>query len=152
MVCPFCLHKKTNVYNSRQGARLNATWRRRQCPACGEQFTTHESADPGSILTVQEGNALTPFSHTTLLLSILKACDHRQDQDEAVPYVCETIEQKLYSLHFATKQKTISKQNIIQTAAEVLKRYDPVAYVKYIGRFQSQLDAPSIRRALRRKK
>jgi transcriptional repressor NrdR len=152
MVCPFCLNKKTNVYNSRQGARLNSTWRRRQCPACGEQFTTYESAEPGSILTIRVGHSLTPFSHIKLLLSILKACDHRQDQDESVPYVCDTIEQKLYKLHFSIKEKTISTYDIVHTAAGVLKQYDPVAYVKYIGRYDAGVDASSIRRALRRKK
>jgi transcriptional repressor NrdR len=152
MVCPFCLHKKTNVYNSRRGSRLNITWRRRQCPACGGQFTTYESAEPGSILTVKEGQELSPFSHNALLLSILKACDHREDQDESVPYLSATIEQKLYKLHFSIKDKTITKHDIVQTAADVLKHYDPVAYVKYIGQYQMHIDAPSIRRALRRKK
>jgi transcriptional repressor NrdR len=155
MICPFCLHKKTNVYNSRQGSKLNAVWRRRQCGACGGQFTTYESAEPGSILTVREGDGgrtLTPFSHTNLLLSLLKACDHRADLDDSVPYLCDTIEQQLYKLHFSIKEKTITKQNIVRTTADVLKRYDPVAYVKYAGRYQAQMDAPAIRRALRRKK
>lgn len=152
MVCPFCLHRKTSVYNSRKGSRLNVTWRRRQCEACGGQFTTYESAEPGSILTIRDGRSLEQFSHSTLLLSLLKACDHRKDLDESVPYVCETIEQKLYALLPAREQKTITKQEIVGITADVLKNYDPVAYVKYSGLHQSQLDAPSIRRALKRKK
>lgn len=152
MVCPFCLHEKTKVYNSRQGTRLNVTWRRRQCEACGSQFTTYESAEPSSILMVRDNKLLLPFSHSNLLLSLLRACDHRDDQDESVPYICGTIEQKLYKLQFGIKEKTVAKADIIATAANVLKNYDPIAYVKYIGRYQSELDAPTIRRALRRKK
>lgn len=151
MVCPFCLHKKTNVYNSRKGSRLNVTWRRRQCSACRGQFTTYESAEPGSILTVRDGRSLIPFSHSALLITLLRACDHRQDLDEAVPYLCETIEQKLYTLLPNRNEKTITKNDIIQTTTEVLKNYDPIAYVKYMGTYQHQLDAPTLRRALRRK-
>jgi transcriptional repressor NrdR len=152
MVCPFCLHEKTKVYNSRRGSRLNVTWRRRQCEACGGQFTTYESAEPGSILMVRQDRTLVPFSHSDLLLSLLRACDHRQDLDESVPYLCGTIEQKLYKLQFAVKEKSVAKSDIVAAAAAALKNYDPVAYVKYIGRYQAQLDAPTIRRALKRKK
>ena len=129
MVCPFCLHKKTQVYNSRRGARLNVTWRRRQCSACGGQFTTYESADPGSILMLRDKESLQPFSHTNLLLSLLRACDHRNDLDESAPYLCSTIEQKLFKLQFSVKEKTVTKNDIVASTANLLKNYYPVAYV-----------------------
>jgi transcriptional repressor NrdR len=150
MVCPFCLHKKTSVYNSRHGSKLNVMWRRRRCDACGKQFTTYESADPASILRVTEGTKHKTFSHTKLLLSILKAADHRDDLDEAVPYLCDTAEQKLYRLN-STQNGEITTSDIITVTAETLKHFDPVAYVKYIGMYQKALDAPTLRRALRRK-
>jgi transcriptional regulator NrdR family protein len=101
---------------------------------------------------VRENKALLPFSHSGLTISLLRACDHREDLDESVPYLCGTIEQKLYKLQFSIKEKTVTKADIVAASASVLKNYDPVAYVKYVGRYQAQLDAPTIRRALKRKK
>ena len=152
MVCPFCLHTKTNVYNSRRGTRLNETWRRRQCGACGGQFTTYERAEPGSILTVTQGRTPVPFSHHKLLLSVLRACDHRPDTDEAVPYLCQTIEQKLYAQAASASVKTITTDDITATTLATLQPYDPVAYVTYAGRHSASLDATAIRRALKRNK
>lgn len=152
MVCPFCLHTKTHVYNSRRGTRLNETWRRRQCTACGGQFTTYERAEPGSILTITHGKTPVPFSHHKLLLSLLRACDHRKDTDEAVPYLCQTIEQKLYTQAASASTKTVTPSDIVTITLATLKAYDPVAYVAYAGRHSPMLDATAIRRALKRGK
>ena len=150
MVCPFCLHKKTDVYNSRQGAKLNTIWRRRRCPECGAQFTTHETADPASILTVQDGRHIVQFSHTKLLMALTKVCDHRTDTDESVPYIAETIEQKLYRQVAKSKQRVVSPAEIVGVTSATLQAYDPVAYVKYAGQ-HTQLNAQTIRKALKRK-
>ena len=150
MVCPFCLHKRTDVFNSRKGSRLNVTWRRRRCPECGAQFTTYEGADPGSIISVKDGKEVVPFSHTKLLIELLKVCDHQTDVDESVPYIAATIEQKLYRKIAEAKSPAVNTPLITATVAETLQHYDPVAYVKYIGRHQKDLSAAEIRRALKR--
>ncbi|HKX73719.1 MAG TPA: hypothetical protein VJM32_06905 [Candidatus Saccharimonadales bacterium] len=149
MVCPFCLHKKTDVFNSRAGARLNQIWRRRRCPECGAQFTTYESADPGSILTVQDGKKLIPFSHSRLLLELLQVCDHRQDLDDAVPYLAHTIEQKLFKAAGTAQNLALTKAQLVETISETLQHYDSVAYVKYIGRHQKNLSSAALRKALK---
>lgn len=151
MVCPFCLHKKTEVFNSRGGARLNQIWRRRRCTACGAQFTTYESADPGSILTVKDGKRLAPFSHSRLLLDLLRVCDHRDDLDESVPYLAATIEQKLFKAAGEALKLALDKTQIVETVSETLQAYDSVAYVKYIGRHQKNLSGAALRRALKRR-
>lgn len=144
MVCPFCLHKKTEVFNSRGGTRLNTVWRRRRCMACGGQFTTYESADPNSLLVVKDKTGLSQFSHNRLLLALLKCCDHRKDLDDSVPYLAATIEQKLIKLAATTKSPSISKDELQKAVADTLKAYDPIAYVKYIGQH------PALSSALRR--
>lgn len=149
MVCPFCFHKKTDVVNSRKGSKLNVTWRRRRCSACGAQFTTYESADPGSILSIKDGKSLKPFSHTKLLLELLQVCDHRDDLDESVPYLAETIEQKLYHSAKESSSLAITTADLISATLETLQRYDAVAYVKYIGRHQKNVNATALRKALK---
>lgn len=150
MVCPFCFHTKTTVYNSRGGDKLNITWRRRRCPKCSAQFTTYESTDPGAILTVKNGSTITPFSHTKMFIELLQVCAHRTDLNSSIPYLAATIEQKLYRL--AADKKFISKTLILETTLQTLKNYDPVAYVSYLGRHQKHLTPQQIRAALKRKK
>ena len=87
MICPFCLHAKTEVFNSRGGTRLNTVWRRRRCTSCSGQFTTYESADPGSLLVVKDKKSLIAFSHNRLQLTLLRCCEHRNDIDDSVPYL-----------------------------------------------------------------
>ena len=147
MVCPFCLHKKTNVYNSRSTARLNATWRRRRCDDCGREFTTRESADPASILRVGTAKHAVPYSPAKLTVSMLRACDHRTDHGEAVYWLNDTIEQKLYRLA-ASAGNTVSKKQIINTTLAVLKNFDAAAYVKYLAYYSPQLDARTLKKRL----
>lgn len=42
MRCPFCGHADTNVKDSRPADESAAIRRRRECPGCGERFTTFE--------------------------------------------------------------------------------------------------------------
>jgi transcriptional repressor NrdR len=150
MVCPFCLHKKTDVFNSRPGNRINTIWRRRRCNACGAQFTTYESADPGSILHIKDGREILPYSHSKLLLELAQICDHRSDIDESVPYLVATIEQKLFKMAGERQELALAKADILSVALETLQRYDPVAYVKYVGKHQKNVSAATLRQALKR--
>ena len=45
MFCPFCSHSETKVNDSRLVAEGNQVRRRRECLACGERFTSFESAE-----------------------------------------------------------------------------------------------------------
>lgn len=146
MVCPFCLHAKTEVFNSRGSTRLNTVWRRRRCTACDGQFTTYESADPASLIVVKDKRTLTAFSHNRLQLTLLKCCDHRDDLDDCVPYLAATIEQKLIKMAAESKSPSITKDKLQQTTASTLKNYDPVAYIKFIGQHPELTNA--LRRAL----
>ena len=148
MVCPFCLHKKTQVINSRSTARLNATWRRRRCNECERVFTTRENADPESILQVGTARRAKPFSRASLTISILRTCDHRADHGEAAYWLCDTIEQHLY--RYASKNANIvSKKTIINTALETLKKFDTAAYVKYLALYSPGLDARTLKKHLK---
>ena len=148
MVCPFCLHKKTKVYNSRYTARLNATWRRRRCDACRREFTTRENADPESILRVGTVKHARHYSRAQLTLSILSVCDHRPDHGEAAYWLADTIEQKLYR-QSATANNIVTKRQIIHIVLETFKNFDTAAYVKYLARYSPDLDARTLKKHLK---
>jgi len=148
MVCPFCLHKKTKVYNSRQTSKLNATWRRRRCDSCRREFTTRENASPESILRVGTVKRTHPYSQAKLTLSILSVCDHRTDHGEAAYWLNDTIEQKLYRLA-ATTNNHVTKKQVINTILETLRNFDTAAYVKYLARYSPDLDARTLKKHLK---
>jgi transcriptional repressor NrdR len=148
MVCPFCLHKKTEVYNSRQTAKINATWRRRRCATCGRSYTTRESADPESILRVGTAKRTAPYSRAKLTLSILSVCDHRADHGEAAYWLNDSIEQKLYRLATG-ENNSITKKQIVAVVLETLKNFDTAAYIKYLTRYSPELDARTLKKYLK---
>ncbi|HWZ65914.1 MAG TPA: hypothetical protein VNX65_03925 [Patescibacteria group bacterium] len=150
MVCPFCLHEKTAVYNSRQTSRVNITWRRRCCLECGRKFTTSETIDCQKILKVVSNDSKKPvsFSRSRLLLSILKASDHHSHSDEVAYTLCETIEQKLL-LKADRNNGHVTKQLIIQTCLATLKNFDAAAYLKYLANHGPALDMRSLKQHLR---
>ncbi len=148
MVCPFCLHKKTAVYNSRQTTKVNATWRRRRCEACGRSFTTRENADPESILRVGIATRTTPYTRAKLTLSILSVCDHRADHGEAAYWLADSIEQKLYRTA-SGENNSVTKKQIIHVVLETLKHFDTAAFVKYLTRYSPELDARTLKKYLK---
>jgi transcriptional repressor NrdR len=148
MVCPFCFHKKTDIYNSRSTDGGTAVWRRRRCLACDKTFTTQEHFDPSGIWKVSSGKKTTAYSRAKLSMSILRSCDHRTNQDDVAWYLFEAVERKLAPITAA--QRTITAQDIIDTVAPILKRFDAAAYVKYISYHQPTMDAKTLRKHLRR--
>lgn len=150
MVCPFCLHEKTAVYNSRRTSRVNVTWRRRYCLKCGRKFTTSETIDCQKILKVVSQDHKKPvgFSRVHLLLDILKACDHHSHSDEVTYALCETIEQKLL-LQADHSNGHVTKELIIQTCLVTLKNFDAAAYIKYLTNHGPALDMRSLKKHLK---
>lgn len=135
MVCPFCLHKKTNVYNSRTTQKINEVWRRRRCLACNREFTTRERAQADSVIKVRCGKKAIPFLQSRLLLSLLKASDHRKD-DETIFYIVEAVQQRLYALA-ANQSQLVTPEQIAHSVRTVLENFDPIAYIKYTAQTQS---------------
>lgn len=148
MICPFCLHKKTEIYNSRSTNGGTNVWRRRRCTACGKVCTTQEYRNLDAVWKVASGKKVTSYSRAKLTMSLLRACDHRKNQDDAVWYLFQIVEQKLTA--YAAKNNPIPVTQLIEVAAETLKRFDPAAYVKYLSYHQPALDAKSLRKQLRR--
>lgn len=133
MVCPFCLHKKTQVYNSRSVKRPNSVWRRRRCLGCKKEFTTTESADIERIVKVTKNDTQTVrFSRAQLFLSLFTICDHRVDQAETAFMLCRSIEPKILA-YSASHQQTIGRAKVVELCLETLKDFDAKCYVKYLS-------------------
>lgn len=81
-------------------------------------------------------------------MSILRACDHRSNQDDAAWYLFRTVEQKLTPL--LDEHQRIATSSIIEVVSDVLKRFDAAAYVKYISMHQGAFDVATLKRKLRK--
>jgi hypothetical protein len=97
MVCIYC-GGETKVTNSRRQKRNNQVWRRRQCLACQSVFTTHESVELESALSVNKGGRLRPFLPDLLLQDLMLSLRDRQDAYTASREVMGTIVRTLLSL------------------------------------------------------
>lgn len=148
MLCPFCLHEKTEVYNSRSTSAGTQVWRRRRCLSCNATFTTQESFNPSDSWKVRGLKKTTRYSRPRLALSIIKACDHRPDIESTVWYLFEGIERQLLPLA-ASNNLIVSLNDITRITANVLKNFDATAYVKYMSYHQPTMDAGTLRKQLR---
>ncbi len=126
MVCIYC-NGSTSVTNSRHQKRLNQQWRRRQCDSCNSVVTTLESVDTAGALQVSANNAYRPFVRDKLFLSLYDSLRHRKTAQNDATALTATV------LVMVSRSKTavIEKTQLIDTAIQVLRRFDPVAAVHY---------------------
>lgn len=151
MVCPFCTHPKTEVFNSRRTKRLNQTWRRRRCRACQKQFTTRELIDVEGLLQVKNKVSTTArYSRAALFLSLLRACEHNRSLHSELYWLCETIEQKLLTEGLKTNNQVDTNQILAITLA-TLKRYNTGAYIQYLAQHAPTIDQRTLARELKKK-
>ena len=73
MHCPFCAHDDTKVNDSRLAAEGSQIRRRRECLACGERFTTFETAELVMPLVVKSDERRVPFDENKLRSGLHKA-------------------------------------------------------------------------------
>ena len=133
MVCIYC-GSETKVINSRLQKRNNQVWRRRQCLNCKSVFTTHESIELESSLSVEDGRQPEPFLADLLLKDLMAAMNHRKDVYTASREVLGTIVRKLLKM---PRAPLFSPADISRTTAEVLKRFDKRAHLRYIAEHPS---------------
>ena len=133
MVCVYCAGK-TKVINSRHQLRNNQIWRRRQCLQCRTIFTSHEAADLTSTLQVEVRGLPQPFLADLLFTEILLALQDRKDCYTASREVTATVIRNLLKL----PQKPLFKpSDISRTSAEVLKRFNRRAWLRYVAEHPS---------------
>lgn len=126
MRCPSCSAVDTKVVDSRLVEGVSVR-RRRECPQCGYRFTTFERAELPMPLVIKRDQRREPFDESKLRAGLLKAVEKRPVPVEAVDHaICEII-QRIRSGH----EREISSRMIGEHIMDVLRRLDPVAYVRF---------------------
>ncbi len=128
MRCPFCNADNDKVIDSRSTEGGRSVRRRRQCLACGRRYTTYERIEERVRLSVikRDGSRM-PYDRSRILESMRRAAYKRPVSPERLEQAADEVEEYLVT-HF---EKEVSSQTIGERVAAVLRRVDPVAYVRF---------------------
>ena len=141
MYCPFCGHEETKVNDSRLAAEGRQIRRRRECLACGERFTTFESAELVMPLVVKSKGDREPFDVQKLRSGILRALQKRPVPQEKVEEAIERITHRLRALG----EREVPSRQVGEFVMDELRHLDEVAYVRFASVYRSFQDIEAFR-------
>ena len=136
MHCPFCGHEETKVTDSRLAAEGQQIRRRRECLACGERFTTFESAELVMPQVVKSDRTREPFAEAKLRSGMHKALEKRPVGNDAIDAAVVHICHKLRALG----EREVPARLIGELVMEELRHLDEVAYVRFASVYRSFQD------------
>ena len=136
MHCPFCAHPETKVTDSRLAGEGRQIRRRRECLACGERFTTFETAELVMPRVVKSDSIREPFDEQKLRSGMLKALEKRPVSSEAVDAAVDHICHRLRTLG----EREVPARLVGELVMEELRHLDEVAYVRFASVYRSFQD------------
>ena len=128
MHCPFCNNNDTRVIDSRLIAEGSQTRRRRECPSCGERFTTFESAELLMPKVIKSrDNMREPFNEEKLKDGLFRALEKRPVGEEEVETLIEDIKKDIRS----SGEREVRSRLIGEVIMKHLRQIDEVAFIRF---------------------
>ncbi len=124
MKCPVCGYTESRVVDSRPSNDFSNIRRRRECLSCKHRFTTYEVIDTVHPVVIKRDGSKEPFDKNKLLIGILKACEKRNVNAEAI---ANDIEVSLSG----SLNREIPSSELGEMVLSRLKKLDAVAYVRF---------------------
>jgi transcriptional repressor NrdR len=146
MHCPFCGHEETKVIDSRLAGEGQQIRRRRECLACGERFTTFETAELVMPRIVKGDATREPFDEDKLRHGMLKALEKRPVASEAIDAAVVHICHRLRTLG----EREVPARLVGELVMEELRHLDEVAYVRFASVYRSFQDVDAFREEIER--
>ena len=128
MHCPYCSYSDTKVIDSRLISDGLQIRRRRECPDCGERFTTFESAEllmPKVIK--QKNNTREPFNEQKLREGLYRSLEKRPVGEEEIEKLIEDIKKDIR----ASGEREVPSSLIGEAVMKNLKKIDEVAFIRF---------------------
>lgn len=141
MYCPFCAHPDTKVIDSRLVADGSQVRRRRECLACGERYTTFESAELVMPKIIKTDGTREPFNEAKLRTGLAKAVEKRPVSVEDLEAAINKILSQIRALGEREVPSTVVGELII----EALRGLDEVAYVRFASVYRRFKDVNAFR-------
>lgn len=141
MHCPFCNTQDTKVIDSRLVAEGEQVRRRRECNACGERFTTYETAELVMPKIVKQNGNREPFDEMKLRAGLQRALEKRPVAIEDIEAAITRIKQAIR----ATGERELPSRILGNFVMDELKELDQVAYVRFASVYRSFQDLNEFR-------
>lgn len=136
MKCPYCGHNETEVVETRDNEDLETIRRRRACLSCEKRFTTYERVENINLFVIKKDGKREQFNRDKLKNGILKACEKTTAPIEEIEKLVTTIERELRG----EIGVEIESNKLGQIAANMLKKIDKVAYIRFSSVFRRFVD------------
>jgi len=146
MHCPFCSADDTKVIDSRLVAEGDAVRRRRECQACGERFTTFETAELVMPRLIKRDGSREPFDDEKLKVSLTKALEKRPVSVDQIESALNHIKHRLRS----TGERELPSLTVGEEVMTELRSLDPVAYVRFASVYRDFQDVSEFTEEIRR--
>ena len=146
MHCPFCGTHDTKVTDSRLVAEGDQVRRRRQCVACGERFTTYETAELIMPRVIKGDGSREAFNEQKLRARMLRALEKRPVSAEAIEASVQRIRQTLR----ARGEREIHARDIGEAVMAALRGLDQVAYIRFASVYRRFQDIDEFRAEIER--
>ena len=146
MHCPFCQHDDTRVVDSRLTEDGTTVRRRRECPACGERFSTFETAEIKLPAVVKGDDRREAFDERKLRVSMERALQKRPVSADQIDQAVRTI---LHELRLSAERE-VPSMHVGELVMRELKRLDQVAYVRFASVYRRFEDVQAFREEIER--
>ena len=142
MKCPACGYFDSKVIDSRPVSEGNSIRRRRECLQCQKRFTTFEVIEAVQIFVLKKGGSKELFDRNKLLTGVMKACQKRPVNAEALVAEIESELQNSLTLEVSSRQ-------LGEMVMKKLKERDDVAYVRFASVYREFKDLDTFLSELR---
>lgn len=140
MKCPFCSFHDTRVVDSRDAEGGESIRRRRECPACGQRFSTYERCTL-SIMVIKKDGRREEFDRQKLVNNMWKACEKRRLAVQSVEDIAREIEQRISRDGVAE----VASSTVGEYAMEGLRSLDEIAYIRFASVYKEFADLNEMR-------
>jgi len=146
MHCPFCAANDTKVIDSRLVAEGDQVRRRRECLACGERFTTFETAELVMPRLIKSDGSRQPFDEQKLRAGMQRALEKRPVSVERLEAAIAHIKHQLR----ATGEREIKSRVLGELVMAELQKLDEVAYNRFASVYRRFQDLNEFREEIER--
>lgn len=147
MKCPYCGHDDTKVVDSRVASDGLSIRRRRECEKCEFRFSTYEEVEILELSVVKRNGTMEPYSREKLEAGLHKSLEKRPAAREDFRQLISEIEQEIQK---KMKDNRIESKEIGNIVIRKLKKYDPVAYIRFASVYRQFEDVEEFKKELQK--
>ena len=145
MRCPVCNYRDTKVVDSRMNADGGSIRRRRECEKCEFRFSTSEEVELLDLTVLKQDGRREPYAREKLVRGLRRALEKRPFTDLTFDQLVHRIERDIQKL----RKGQVASVNIGEIAADRLRRFDKVAYIRFASVYRSFEDVETFEKELK---